>query len=111
MSEKERKHRMSSIQENILVSLYLLTQKINEPISVRDLRKIQNNDRQQRGIAAIESSNFSVSCKTLKQRGYLHKYRDNATLRVAYRLTDTGLEEGKKRYFQMLEKIKDEDEK
>lgn len=45
MTDKEIKHRMSTIQRSILISLYLLERKLEGPIEVRDLRRILNKDR------------------------------------------------------------------
>lgn len=105
MAEKETKHRMSAIQKSILISLYLLEMKLGGPIAVSDLRRILNKDRRERGVSDLQVSNFSVSCKTLNQRGYLHKFRDKTTLSVAYKLTDKGIVEGEKEYSIMLKNI------
>ncbi|WP_243211158.1 hypothetical protein JQ760_028035 (plasmid) [Klebsiella pneumoniae] len=105
MTEKEIKHRMSTIQKSILISLYLLEKKIESPIEVRDLRRILNRDRFDRGVPELHSSNFSVSCKVLNQRGYLHKFRDKRTLCVAYKLTEKGIVEGEKEYTKMLKDL------
>ncbi|EIZ1085863.1 hypothetical protein MPI44_004411 [Klebsiella oxytoca] len=102
MTGKEIKHRMSTIQKSILISLYLLEKKLESPIEVRDLRRILNRDRYERGVPELHASNFSVSCKTLNQRGYLHKFRDKITLCVAYKLTEKGIVEGEKEYTKML---------
>ncbi|WP_193756854.1 hypothetical protein [Xenorhabdus sp. KJ12.1] len=74
---------------------------MNSPVAVSDLRKILNKTR----AVDLQISNFSVSCKTLKDRGYLLKYRDKITLRVAYRLTEKGMEEGEKEYVKRMNTI------
>lgn len=103
MQEKEPKSRTSFIQRSILITLYLLSQKQAGPFRVADLRRIINKSRNEDNAHPIQVSNFSVSCKTLLQRGLLHKYRDNRTLHVAYRLTEAGLAEAEVEYQKMVD--------
>ncbi|QRC83469.1 hypothetical protein IFY68_05512 (plasmid) [Klebsiella pneumoniae] len=105
MTDKEIKHRMSTIQRSILISLYLLERKLEGPIEVRDLRRILNKDRCERGVPELHASNFSVSCKVLNQRGFLYKFRDKVTLCVAYKLTEKGVVEGEKEYTKLLKEL------
>ncbi|MEQ0217779.1 hypothetical protein ABLV18_27185 [Klebsiella sp. CN_Kp114] len=105
MTEQEIKHRMSAIQKNILISLYLLEKKLGSPIEIRKLRQILNKERRERGVPDLQASNFAVSCKVLNQRGYLHKFRDKKTLYVAYKLTEKGSSEGEMEYIEMLKNI------
>lgn len=105
MADERLKHRMSSIQREVLTSLFLLGKKLEGPISVSDLRRILNKNRRDQGLTELYVSNFSVSCKTLCKRGFLLKFRNPSTLSVAYALTEKGVNEGKKEYMKILENI------
>lgn len=102
MQEKELIHRMSAIQRNIMLVLYLLSKKKDGPVSVTDLRRIINKDREARLLPDLLINNFSVSCKTLFQRGLLRKFRDKDTLKVSYMLTENGEHEGFKEYERVM---------
>ncbi len=95
MSGNGTKHRMSAVQRTIILSMYLLEENLKDPIAVSDLRRIINKNRASLEEPLLERGNFAVSCKTLSERGYLTKYRDKRTLKVAYRLTEAGTVDGK----------------
>lgn len=95
MSGNGTKHRMSAVQRTIILSMYLLEENLKNPIAVSDLRRIINKNRASLEEPLLERGNFAVSCKTLSERGYLTKYRDKRTLKVAYRLTEVGTADGK----------------
>lgn len=56
--------------------------------------------------SGIHGTNFRTSCHTLVENGLLNKYR-NASLKLAFRLTDDGRERAGEIYRKRLEEVQD----
>lgn len=80
--------RLSGVQKDILYVLYSLAERTHmvAPIPAMLLLNILNKGR----LNIIADTNFRRSCHTLVQHGYLYKYRDRQSLKLAFRLTEKG---------------------
>ncbi|MFV0262046.1 MAG: chromosome segregation protein ParM [Kluyvera sp.] len=79
--------RLSAIQKDLLFVLYALRERNPDQTvipSVRLFRMLEQNSRK-----TFFATNFRTSCHTLHRHGLLSKYR-NASMKLAFGLTDTG---------------------
>lgn len=80
--------RLSSTQKDVLFILYAIEAGGKaEPVPGVKILEMINSARQ----SGIHGTNFRTSCHTLVENGLLNKYR-NASLKLAFRLTDDGRE-------------------
>lgn len=94
--------RLSSTQKDVLFILYAIEAGGKaEPVQCKILEMI-NSARQ----SGIHGTNFRTSCHTLVENGLLNKYR-NASLKLAFRLTDDGRERAGEIYRKRLEEVQD----
>lgn len=81
-------HRNSSLQQDVLFVLLKIRARNSNPIPFTAIFTILNKGRSRE----IERPNLRISCRTLVERRLLLKYRDPRTLKVAYTLSETGIE-------------------
>ncbi|EBD8899352.1 chromosome segregation protein ParM [Salmonella enterica] len=91
--------RLSSTQKDVLFILYAIEAGGKaEPVPGVKILDMINSARQ----SGIHGTNFRTSCHTLVENGLLNKYR-NASLKLAFRLTDDGRERAGEIYRKRLE--------
>ena len=79
--------RLSSTQKDILFILYAIEVGGKaEPVPGMKMLSMINSARQ----SGIHGTNFRTSCHTLVDNGLLDKYRDETSLKLAFKLTDEG---------------------
>ncbi len=94
--------RLSSTQRTFC-SFYTQLRPVEKPSLYQcKILEMINSARQ----SGIHGTNFRTSCHTLVENGLLNKYR-NASLKLAFRLTDDGRERAGEIYRKRLEEVQD----
>lgn len=95
--------RLSGVQKDILYVLYSMAERKNmiAPIPAMSLLNILNQGR----FNIIADTNFRRSCHTLVQHGYLSKYRDRQSLKLAFGLTEKGNDSAAEIYQKRLSEL------
>lgn len=84
--------RLSEIQQDTLFVLYAISQQgITTPIPCLGLLDMINASRPQQ----IFPSNFRTSCHTLVKHGLLEMCRNPKTIKLAFSLTEKGMDAGR----------------
>nr|ELR5252465.1 chromosome segregation protein ParM [Providencia rettgeri] len=86
--ENTTQHRNSSLQQDVMYVLLKIRARNSNPIPFTAIFSILNKGRSRE----VERPNLRISCRTLVERRLLLKYRDPRTLKVAYTLSETGIE-------------------
>lgn len=81
-------HRNSTLQQDVLYVLHKISVRSADPIPFTAIFTILNKGRSRE----VERPNLRISCRSLVERKLLLKYRDLKTLKVAYRLSESGIE-------------------
>ncbi|WP_017891087.1 hypothetical protein [Serratia sp. S4] len=96
--------RLSAVQKDVIFVLFDLVERkgITGAVSAMRLLSMINYGRCQ----LVADTNFRRSCHTLVQHGFLEKYRDRQSLKLAFRLSPMGKENAAIHYASRLEKLK-----
>lgn len=86
--ENTTQHRNSSLQQDVMYVLLKIRARNSNPIPFTAIFSILNKGRSRE----VERPNLRISCRTLVERRLLLKYRDPCTLKVAYTLSEIGIE-------------------
>ncbi|ENY6785258.1 chromosome segregation protein ParM [Proteus vulgaris] len=86
--ENTTQHRNSSLQQDVMYVLLKIRARNSNPIPFTAIFSILNKGRSRE----VERPNLRISCRTLVERRLLLKYRDPRTLKVAYTLSEIGIE-------------------
>ncbi len=86
--ENTTQHRNSSLQQDVMYVLLKIRARNSNPIPFTAIFSILNKGRSRE----VERPNLRISCRTLVERRLLLKYRDPRSLKVAYTLSEIGIE-------------------
>nr|WP_209269526.1 chromosome segregation protein ParM [Providencia stuartii]QSM62551.1 hypothetical protein EKPLLCFL_00316 [Providencia stuartii] len=86
--ENTTQHRNSSLQQDVMYVLLKIRARNSNPIPFTAIFSILNKGRS----CEVERPNLRISCRTLVERRLLLKYRDPRSLKVAYTLSEIGIE-------------------